>query len=622
MVACVVLGGLLAATATWRATKEYAASVTMVVSSPDNAEGAASAYQGGLLSQQRVKSYANLVASERVATAVIDRLHLKTTPEMLRGQISAQAVPDTVLLRATVRDRVPRRAQSIADTVGESFSLAVAQIEAPTDDEPPSVRVSVWERAKLPVTPVSPQPTRNLALGVLLGLIVGIAAALVRFRLDTSVSGEEDARESTDLPNLAVIAYDADAVRRPLVINARAHSARAEAFRQLRTNLQFVDVDAGPRSILVSSSVPGEGKTTTICNLAISLAQGGARVCLIEGDLRRPSFGEYLGVESAAGLTSVLIGAADLDDVLQPWGEGRVGDGRVEVLASGPVPPNPSELLGSKGMADLIELLQVRFDIVLIDAPPLLPVTDAAVLATRAEGVLLVARVGRTRREQLRRAAEALRAVDARMVGTVLNMVPTKGPDAYYFSQYGNYAPRGRHARSSKIRVADFPAPDVGVGPARPIGASAAPGALSAQTSSAAASGRFGGHRNATAGSRRKAVSVPAAREPIDADPSAAADPRGPTELAGAVPRGGSATAGRARNRRGEAKRGDVGRSATESSADRPAASGHPDNSGGADGSGGPGASRDRSGSGDGASSSGSAAMSGEHGSARPPSPR
>ncbi|WP_396230561.1 YveK family protein, partial [Frankia sp. ACN1ag] len=131
MVACVVLGGLLAAASTWRATKEYAASVTMVVSSPDNAEGAASAYQGGLLSQQRVKSYANLVASERVAASVIDRLHLKSTPEALRGQISAQAVPDTVLLRATVRDRVPRRAQSIADAVGESFSVAVAQIEAP-----------------------------------------------------------------------------------------------------------------------------------------------------------------------------------------------------------------------------------------------------------------------------------------------------------------------------------------------------------------------------------------------------------------------------------------------------------------------------------------------------------
>src|SRR5262249_51327776 len=156
------------------------------------------------------------------------------------------------------------------------------------------------------------------------------------------------------------------------------------------------------------------GKTTTTCNLAIALAQGGARVCLVEGDLRRPCFAEYLGVESAAGLTSVLIGAVDLDDVLQPWGDGRVGDGRIEVLPRGPVPPNPSELLGSRGMADIIDTLSARFDIVLIDAPPLLPVTDAAVLATRADGTLVVACVGRTRREELRRAVEALHAVDAR----------------------------------------------------------------------------------------------------------------------------------------------------------------------------------------------------------------
>ena len=532
VLAFVVLGGLLAAGATWRSTKEYAASVTMVVSSPDNAEGAASAYQGGLLSQQRVKSYANLVASDRVASAVIHRLHLRTTPDQLRGQVTAQAVPDTVLLRATVRDQDPRQATSIANAVGEEFSDAVAMIERPADDGPPSVRVNVWERAKLPTSPVVPQPTRNMALGLLLGLVLGITAALVRFRLDTSISGRDDARDITDLPNLALINYDSDSARRPLITSARPHTARAEAFRQLRTNLQFVDVDAGPRSILISSSVPGEGKTTTVCNLAISLAQGGHRVCLIEGDLRRPSFSGYLGVESAAGLTSVLIGAADLDDVLQPWGEGRVGAGKIEVLASGPVPPNPSELLGSQNMADLIDLLHTRFDFVLLDAPPLLPVTDAAVLATRADVVLLVARVGRTRREQLRRATEALRAVDAKIVGTVLNMVPTKGPDAYYYGQYSSYIPRGRHARADSVRSFRIPAPDAGMRPAGPatstdsgITGASATGAgatvsrdgkrIEATGSPTAGDGRE--HRTGPGG--RGTAEVPAAREPADAEP-------------------------------------------------------------------------------------------------------
>ncbi|MCK9876289.1 polysaccharide biosynthesis tyrosine autokinase [Frankia sp. Ag45/Mut15] len=472
ILAIVVLGGGLAGLLTWRSAKVYAASVTMVVSSPDNADGAASAYQGGLLSQQRVKSYANLVASDRVAGAVIDRLRLRITPEELRSKIIAAAVPDTVLLKATIQDRDPRQAQAIADAVGTEFSRAVAEIEAPTDSEsPPTVRVSVWERSKLPTSPVSPQPTRNYALGILLGLILGVGAAVLRFRLDTSLTGQEDAREATDLPNLAMIIFDADTARHPLITSARPHSARAEAFRQLRTNLQFVDVDADPRSIIVSSAVPGEGKTTTVCNLAISLAQSGHRVCLIEGDLRRPSFSAYLGVESAAGLTSVLIGAADLDDVLQPWGEGRVGSGRIEVLASGPVPPNPSELLGSRNMADLLDVLHARFDFVLIDAPPLLPVTDAAVLASRADGVLLVARIGKTRREQLRQAADALRAVDARVVGTVLNMVPTKGPDAHYYGQYSSYVQHGRHTRGAE-RARRSAATEAGVRPSRPSGTS------------------------------------------------------------------------------------------------------------------------------------------------------
>jgi capsular exopolysaccharide synthesis family protein len=472
---CVVLGGLLAAAATWRATKVYAASVTMMVSSSsDQADGAASAYQASLLSQLRVKSYAELIASDRVAAAVIRRLGLPEDPDSLRGRLDAQAVPDTVLLRATVQDPDPGRAQQIADAVGDVFSQAIERIEQPVEGKPPTVHVHVWERAKLPTGPVSPRPTRNLALGVLLGLLASIAVALLRHRLDTSIAGEEDAGAVSGIPALASIVFDPEAASRPLLVQVSPHAPRAESFRQLRTNLQFVDIDAGPRVILVTSPVPAEGKTTTSLNLAITLARSGARVCLLEGDLRRPCFAGYLGVESAAGLTSVLIGAADLDDVLQPWGEGRVGDGRIEVLPSGQVPPNPSELLGSRGMADIIDTLSARFDMVLIDAPPLLPVTDAAVLAARVDGTLLVVRIGRTRREQLRRAVEALRVVDARMIGTVLNMVPAKGATAYHYGYGYSYAPRGRHSRSAHSpwprRKAGVPdaAGDVGVRPAVP----------------------------------------------------------------------------------------------------------------------------------------------------------
>ncbi|MBX6387922.1 MAG: polysaccharide biosynthesis tyrosine autokinase [Frankia sp.] len=455
ILACLVLGGLLAATVTWRATKMYAATVTLVVSTADSGMDNATAYQGGLLSQQRVKSYATLVASERVAAAALARLGLDqgpmaVDPADLRARIQTAPVPDTVLLRVSVRDTDPARARSLADAIGDVFAADVAQIEAPSPDEAPPVRVNVWEPAKLPTSPVSPQPVRDFAFGLLLGLLAGVGAALVRHRLDTTLTGERDAIAITDRPLLGSIIYETDANRRPLIIHTSPHSPRAEAFRQLRTNLRFVDVGGGPRSILVTSSVPAEGKSTTTCNLAITLAQSGARVCLVEGDLRRPSFGDYLGVETGAGLTSVLIGAADLDDVLQPWGVGRVGGGHIDVLPSGPIPPNPSELLGSHSMADLLDLLGSRYDIVLIDAPPLLPVTDAAVLAGRVGGTLLVARVGRTQRDQLRKAIESLRTVEARVLGTVLNMVPTKGPSSYGYGGYYGFGPGrtgGRHAR-------------------------------------------------------------------------------------------------------------------------------------------------------------------------------
>ena len=208
-------------------------------------------------------------------------------------------------------------------------------------------------------------------------------------------------------------------------------ASRAEAFRQLRTNLQFVDIEHPLRSVVVTSSVPGEGKSTTTCNLAITLAQAGLQVILVEGDLRRPRIADYMGMERAVGLTSVLLGRTQLDDALQAW-----GDGALQVLASGPLPPNSSELLGSQGMQDLLRELENRADIVLIDAPPLLPVTDAAVLGTLTSGLVMLIRSNQTRREQVARAVATVNAVGATLLGGVLNMVPTRGPDSYSYG-YG-----------------------------------------------------------------------------------------------------------------------------------------------------------------------------------------
>ncbi len=231
------------------------------------------------------------------------------------------------------------------------------------------------------------------------------------------------------------------------------HGPRAEAFRSLRTNLQFVDVANHPRSIVFTSSLPGEGKTTTAANLAISMAAAGARVCAIEGDLRRPRLLRYMGLEGSVGLTNVLIGQAELADVLQPF-----GDTSLQVLGAGQIPPNPSELLGSETMASLISTLEKMFDYVIIDAPPVLPVTDATVLSTLTGGTVVVAGCGVVNKEQLTRSLEALRGVKGDVMGIVVNRNPTHGAHAesYYYRE--GYAPQtaepSRKGRSRERQAA------------------------------------------------------------------------------------------------------------------------------------------------------------------------
>nr|WP_281364387.1 CpsD/CapB family tyrosine-protein kinase [Microcella alkalica] len=250
--------------------------------------------------------------------------------------------------------------------------------------------------------------------------------------LDTRIRGQRDVEALTTAPIIGGIAYDPSAVKRPLIVHDDPHSPRAEAFRTLRTNLQFLDIEPGARSFVVTSSVPAEGKSTTSANLAIALADSGARVVIIDGDLRRPKLAEYMGLEGAVGLTDVLIQRVSLADALQPWG--RRG---LTVLPAGSVPPNPSELLGSRAMQSLVHALEQEFDVVIIDMPPLLPVTDAALVSKMTKGALVVAAAGKTDRGELQGAIAALENVGAKVSGVIITMLPTKGPDAYGYGRYG-----------------------------------------------------------------------------------------------------------------------------------------------------------------------------------------
>jgi capsular exopolysaccharide synthesis family protein len=433
IVACTLSTIALAAAITWHATPQYAASARLFVSTQGSTDDA-QANQGGQFSLQRVKSYADLLTGREIARRVVDDLDLDESPSALADQISATSKLDTVILTVTVTDPDPRRARLLANSVAKVFVTYVAELETPPGKDEATIKATVVDGASKPTSPVSPQPIRNLGLGLVLGLLLGAGAAVLRETLDTTVKSTSQLEELVPAPILGSISYDTAAVDTPLITSLDTYAPRSEAFRVLRTNLQFIDPDAHHKVFVVTSSLPGEGKTTTAVNLALALAEGGEKVALVEGDLRRPKVAEYLRLESAVGLTTILIGKLGLDDAVQA----TATDG-LSVLTSGATPPNPAELLKSGAMAALITSLRDAYDVVLIDAPPLLPVTDGALLAAQADGALLVVRHGRTTTDQVVLAVERLDAVGASPVGVIFNMTPAKGGGGYGYG-YG-YAP-------------------------------------------------------------------------------------------------------------------------------------------------------------------------------------
>ncbi len=363
-----------------------------------------------------------------MTTPVHDALGIDRATTLARS-VTATTPPDTVLLNVSVIDRRSSSSRRRAATPPPEFTSTVQELQSVKAGQESPVKATIVRPATEGSAPVAPRPARNLAMGLLLGLLLGCSIALLRDLLDTSTKGERDVKEVTDETIIGGIHFDPDAKTHPLIVQGDPQSTRAEAFRTLRTNLQFVDAANHPKVMVFTSSLPGEGKSTTTANLALTMGASGARVCVIEGDLRRPRLLQYMGLEGGVGLTTVLIGDAELDDVLQPFGH------NVQVLGAGPIPPNPSELLGSDPLRAVLDELRQRFDYVIIDAPPVLPVTDAAVVSRLADGAVMVVGAGVIKKEDLSRALDTLETVGARVLGLVMNRVPTKGADGY--SYYG-----------------------------------------------------------------------------------------------------------------------------------------------------------------------------------------
>lgn len=415
-------------------TPTYAAT-TQVYVSVQGGSTTSDMLQGANFTRQQVTSYAQLVTSPLVLTPVIDKTGLDMRAETLAARVTADSPLNTSLIDISVTDTNPAIAAALANAIAAKFTDVIADLETPASGGPSTVKVSIVRDAVASEKPTSPNLKLNVALGLLVGLALGVGVAVLRAVLDTRVRDESDVAKVTATSVIGSIGYDEDAPKHPLIVQTSPHSHRSEAFRRLRTNLQFLDIADRPQSIVVTSSLPGEGKSTTTINLAITLADAGSHVALIDADLRRPSVAKYMGLEGGVGLTTVLIGRAAVEDVIQPW-----GNGYLHILPSGQIPPNPSELLGSQAMAALLDKLTHTYDIVLLDTSPLLPVTDAAILSKLTGGALLVVSADLLHRNQLAESIGALETVDARILGIVVNRLARKQGDDYAYYDYASHS--------------------------------------------------------------------------------------------------------------------------------------------------------------------------------------
>lgn len=444
IVVVTVVTVLGAAAYTLTQTPLYQASTRLFVSNTPG-DSAADLYNGSRYSQDRVLSYTQLIMGETLAQRTIDRLNLDMSAATLKAKVSAKSKPNTVLIDVSVIDVSPIQARDIANALSDEFVVLARELETPSQGAPPDARVVVEQRAVVPGAPVTPKKKRNLALGFILGMMLGIGLAVVRDLLDNTVKDPATVEEITGTGAVGLIPVDKKLHEEPAILFETDSSGAAEAFRKLRTNLQFLAVDDPPRTIVITSTSPNEGKSTTSINIALALAEAEHNVVLVDGDLRRPSLDKYLDLVGSVGVSSVLSGAAPLEEVLQ-----TTKFPRLTVLTAGPVPPSPSKLLGSLAAEKMIAELRAQFDYVIIDSAPLLAVTDGAILAAKTDGALVVVRSGKARRDQVAHAIGTLNDVGASLLGAILTMVPTRGSGAYNYHYYGGYGGYGKTQTTKK----------------------------------------------------------------------------------------------------------------------------------------------------------------------------
>ncbi|MCX6082312.1 MAG: polysaccharide biosynthesis tyrosine autokinase [Chloroflexi bacterium] len=491
----IALAGLLAAIALYvisiNTTPLYETSTRLLISDPPAMRSLDTSAM--VSTQTQTSTYAEMLLDRPVLQGVIDILKLQTTSDDLKEFVSVEIVRNTQLILVTVQDPNPLQAADIANTLAVVFTDRIRELQsqryastqkglaqqvlemekqvndttlAISNERDPaqklqfearltqyrqlysslvtnfeqvrlaeaqtSTNVFVSEPASVPREPVSPMTTRNTLLAAFAGVLLAAGVIFLIDMLDDTIRNPDDIRQKFNLPVLGVIASHQIVEGKPISMD-QPRSPVAEAFRSLRTNITYASVDIPLRRILVTSSTPQEGKTTISSNLAVVLAQGEKKSVLIDADMRRPTVHEKFGLMNRMGLSSLFV--RSLENIPAAIQSASVAG--LAIITSGSLPPNPAELLTSRRMKDILDRLNQEYDLIVIDTPPVLTVTDAVALAPELDGVIIVARPGMTKLSALRQTLEQLQTVGARVLGVVLNQVdPRSRKYGYYYHRY------------------------------------------------------------------------------------------------------------------------------------------------------------------------------------------
>ena len=398
-------------------------------------------------SREFITSYAQLLQSQPVAQKVIEKENIPRSAAQVADSIEARVIPDTRIIEVKYTDTNALRAQKATNTLVDIF----VNEEVANLGRGEAVGARLFEPAQLPLEPVSPKPLRDTVLGVVLGLALGVGMAFLLQQLDTTLRTREDAEEAlSPLPVLAGIPKAEGNKDRILFFENDTRSPASEAVRTLRTNIQFFSIDNPIRLLLITSPYAEDGKTTVAANLGAAIAASGVKTLLVEADLRRPALREYFDYfepEKRGGLTDVLAGIDRIKDVVR---DTHIPN--LLFLPAGSLPPNPSELLGSHKMEEVLNEVRDMADVVILDTPPALAVADSLVLGAHADGVALVIRAGVTHRERAREAKEAFERAGIRLLGMVLNDLDMSDAQ-YYYRYYQRYTPRHRQEKQVPAKV-------------------------------------------------------------------------------------------------------------------------------------------------------------------------